>query len=88
MNMVPGLKNADLGFKFSFLFKFLILVVSEKMLLNTILVSGKGLLDTNLVSVIVFFCKNGAELLFHALTNFIVSRMDDYRFIDIFKNES
>ena len=50
MNMVPGLKNVDLGFKISFLFQFLVLVVSEKMLLNTILVSGKWLLDIKLVS--------------------------------------
>ena len=50
MNMVPGLKNAVLGFKITFLFQFLVLVVSEKMLLNTILVSGKWLLDTKLVS--------------------------------------
>ena len=43
MKMVLGLKNVDLGFKISFLFQFLVLVVSEEMLLNTILVSGKWL---------------------------------------------
>ena len=48
----PGAENADLGFKISFLFQFLVLVVSEKMLLNTILVSEKWLLHTKLVGEI------------------------------------
>ena len=50
MNMVPGLKNVDLNFKISFLFQFLVLVVSEKMLLDPILVSGIWLLNTKIVS--------------------------------------
>ena len=50
MNVVPGLKNAVLGFKITFLFQFLVLVVSENILLNTILVSEKWLLDTKPVS--------------------------------------
>ena len=50
MNMVLLLRNADIGFKISFLFQFLVLVVSEKMLFNTILIGGKCLLNTKLLS--------------------------------------